>query len=106
MSWKIVRDDVAEWARSHGVSGQWRTCQFPIPSLRKKIFEEAGEYCENGSADELYDLRDVIDRLLELVDPDGVAEQRHFDKVARIGTFSKLIEWNPVPSDAVDKEIT
>jgi len=106
VSWKIVRDDVEKWAREHGVSGQWRTCQTPVSSLRKKIFEEAGEYAGNGSADELHDLRDVIDRLLELVDPNGVHEARHFDKVAQIGTFSKLTEWNPVPAEAVDKEIT
>lgn len=106
MGFKIVRDGLAEWAKGHGVSGQWRTCQFPVPALRKKIFEEAGEYCENGSAEELYDVRDVIDRLLQIVDPDGVAAARHFDKVARLGTFSQLIEWNPVPADAVDREIT
>lgn len=106
MSWKIVRDDVAEWARAHGVSGQWRTCQTPVSSLRKKIFEEAGEYAEELNPDELYDLRDVVNRLIELADPDGLAADRHLGKVARIGTFSQLIEWNPVPAEAENKEIT
>lgn len=105
MSWKIVRDNVAEWAASHGVSGQWRTCQNPVSSLRKKIFEEAGEYAEELSPDELYDLRDVVNRLIELTDPDGLAADRHLSKVTRLGTFSTLTEWNPVPADAEKAEI-
>lgn len=106
MSWKIVRDDVAEWAKAHGVSGQWRPCATPVSSLRKKIFEEAGEYAEDLSPDELYDLRDVVNRLIELVDPDGRAADRHLSKVARIGGFINLIEWNPVPAETENKEIT
>ena len=106
MGFKIVRDRVAEWAASHGVSGQWRTCKTPVASLRKKIFEEAGEYVEDGVADELYDLRDVVDRLIELVDPDRLAAVRHAGKVERLGSFSKLIEWNPVPAEVEHEEIT
>jgi predicted house-cleaning noncanonical NTP pyrophosphatase (MazG superfamily) len=105
MSWKIVRDRTGEWAQSHGVSGQWRRCRNPVSSLRKKIFEEAGEYIEDLTPDELYDLRDVVERLIELTDPDYLAGARHVEKVSRLGMFSQLIEWNPVPADAEKEEL-
>lgn len=43
MGWKMVRDGNEAWCRDHGVSGQWRTSPGPAASLRRKIFEEAGD---------------------------------------------------------------
>ena len=99
----MVRDNNEAWGRSHGVSGQWRTAPDPVSSLRKKIFEEAGEYAENMDAEELYDLRDVIDRLAYLVDPDQSAWHRHIEKVTKLGMFNSLIEWTPVPEAVIDE---
>ncbi len=98
MGWKIVRDHTEDWARANGVSGVWRKCRNPEASLRKKILEEAREYAEGAAVDELYDLRDVVDRLIELADPGGEAAARHARKVTRLGSFSKLTEWTPVPA--------
>lgn len=101
MGWKIVRDNNEAWCRAHGVSGQWRTCGTPVASLTKKLLEEAGEWAESGDPGELYDLADVLDRLLLLADPDGIAHRVHAAKLAEMGAFGRLVEWCPVPSSAV-----
>lgn len=103
MGWKIVRDGNEAWGRAHGVSGQWRGSPHPKTALLKKIFEEAGEYAESLDPEELYDLRDVIDRLVYLVDADGSAWKRHVEKAARLGMFNALVEWTPVPKDVIDE---
>jgi predicted house-cleaning noncanonical NTP pyrophosphatase (MazG superfamily) len=75
MSWKIVRDHNEPWCRAHGVSGQWRTSPDPVSALLRKLYEEAGEYAEHWDPAELYDLADVLDRLILLADPDFAALQ-------------------------------
>jgi hypothetical protein len=76
MSFKIVRDRNEAWCRANGVSGQWRTSPDPLSALLRKLFEELGEYAEAGDPAELYDLSDVLERLLVLTDPDGMERQR------------------------------
>jgi predicted house-cleaning noncanonical NTP pyrophosphatase (MazG superfamily) len=98
MGWKIVRDKNQEWSQAHGVSGQWRTCETPIYSLQKKLLEELGEYIESGNPDELYDIGDVLNRILKMEDPDREAEKIHIQKIAALGNFENLIEWSPLPS--------
>jgi predicted house-cleaning noncanonical NTP pyrophosphatase (MazG superfamily) len=98
MGWKIVRNGNEAWSRDHGVSGQWRVSADPVAALTKKLFEEAGEYTEHGSPDELYDLLDVVEELIRLKDPDGRALSRHTAKTRLQGEFSEHVEWNPVPS--------
>jgi predicted house-cleaning noncanonical NTP pyrophosphatase (MazG superfamily) len=105
MGFKIVRDYVEGWAREHGVSGVWRPCMTPVASLEKKLFEEAGEYTERCKPDELYDLRDVLDRLISIVDTNGQAAARHAIKVSRLGMFDRLIEWSPVPEEHQQEEM-
>src|SRR5262245_55225472 len=123
MGWKIVRDRQPGWCLRNGVSGQWRGSRDPggapgekggaavredggrdqargrdgVAALGKKIGEEYGEYVGDDQVDELYDLRDVIDRLIELSDPDGTGAKEHADKVAELGGFTDLTEWCPVP---------
>lgn len=98
MGWKLVRDFNEAWCRAHGVSGQWRTAPDPLSALLRKAFEEAGEYAEHREVAELFDLRDVVDRLISLADPHGAAEQAHADKITEMGLFEQLIEWCPVPA--------
>jgi predicted house-cleaning noncanonical NTP pyrophosphatase (MazG superfamily) len=97
MGWKIVRDKNEAWCRAHGLSGQWRRSPNPIGALAKKIGEEYGEYVGDGDAGELYDLLDVVERLIGLRDPDGAVALEHKRKVAELGAFDDLIEWTPVP---------
>lgn len=97
MGWKIVRDHNETWARAHGISGQWRTCVSPVASLTKKLLEEAGEWAEDGDPAELYDLLDVLDRLISLADMDGAGRQAHAAKLHEMGAFDRLTEWCPVP---------
>lgn len=117
MGWKIVRDRNEEWCRAHGVSGQWRTSPDPVAALRKKIFEEIGEYAEHHNPGELYDLLDVIQALIALngrtvlrglllygvkalialKDPDGAFGREHAAKAAEMGGFTRYVEWCPVP---------
>jgi hypothetical protein len=121
VGWKTVRNDVERWARAHGVSGEWRKCANPAASLRKKFFEELGEFLEDFEIAELCDLRDVLEELarvtgpagklfatmaggaadlaIRIADPAGEARRRHEEKVARMGTFSEHIEWTPVPAE-------
>ena len=97
MGWKLVRDRNEEWCRANGVSGQWRTSPDPQAALRKKIFEEAGEYAEHCDPAELYDLLDVIRALIRLADPSGEYGHHHGTKIAEMGGFDRFTEWCPVP---------
>lgn len=96
-SWKLVRDLNEDFCRANGVSGQWRTSPDPASALLRKIFEEAGEYAEHRDPGELYDLLDVVQTLIDLTDSDLEAHYAHQAKVARMGGFVDLVEWNPVP---------
>lgn len=98
MGWKLVRDFNEQWCRANGVSGQWRISPDPVSALLRKIFEEAGEYAEYRDPAELFDLRDVVDRLIDLADPGGLAELAHADKITEQGLFERLAEWTPVPA--------
>jgi hypothetical protein len=71
MSFKMVRDRNEAWCRANGVPGQWRTSPDPLAALLRKLFEELGEYAEAWDPAELYDLSDLLERLLVLTDPDG-----------------------------------
>ena len=102
MGWKLVRDKNEKWCRAHGISGQWRTSPSPVDALRRKIFEEVGEYTEIHDPAELYDLLDVVLMLIELEDPDGEARRVHSAKIAELGGFGRFIEWTPVPASAQD----
>jgi hypothetical protein len=108
MGFKMVRDRQPDWCRLHGLSGQWRSSPDPVGSLAQKLGEEYGEFVgeqhvhgDGAGAGELYDLRDALDRLIGLVDPDGAAAGAHRAKVAELGEFDFLIEWSPVPEGAV-----
>ena len=99
MGWKLVRDLNEAWCRPHGVSGQWRTSPDPRAALRRKIFEEAGEYAEHGDPAELYDLLNVVQALIDMEDPDGTLNAQHAAKVALLGGFTQFVEWTPVPAE-------
>lgn len=97
MGWKIVRDNQEFWSKAHGVSGQWRKSVTPIDGLSKKLFEEAAEFVEALDPGELYDLRDVVDELISRLDATGEHAADHEVKTARLGTFTRCVEWSPVP---------
>jgi hypothetical protein len=103
MGWKLVRDFNEQWCRANGVSGQWRTAPDPQSALLRKIFEGAGEYAEHRDVAELFDLRDVVDKLIELADPDDAAGHAHADKITEMGLFERLVEWCPVPAKEGDR---
>ena len=100
MGWKLVRDRNEVWCRANGVSGQWRTSPDPRAALRKKIFEEAGEYAEHCDPAELYDLLDVVLALARLEDPAGDYARQHMAKITEMGGFDRFTEWCPVPPQA------
>lgn len=100
MGWKIVRDNDPEHVPALGVSGQWRPSADPIGGLTKKLCEEVGEFAEARDPAELYDLFDVVNELIQRLDPQGVHFNDYMDKVARRGRFHKCIEWCPVPAEA------
>ena len=96
MGWKIVRD----WNQkmcSGFVSGQWRISPDPVSALTKKLGEEYGEFCENRDPGELYDLLDVVNELISLLDADDAACAAHLGKVRIVGMFSDHVEWHPNP---------
>lgn len=104
MGWKIVRDKNEAWCRTHGLSGQWRPSPDPVAALAKKIGEEYGEYVGDREVGELYDLLDVVERLVTLVDPKGFHGAQHQIKIAELGGFEDLVEWTPVPAEPVDPQ--
>ena len=97
MGWKVVRDNNPAICAQHGVSGSWRVSKDPIRGLTRKLFEEAAEFAEYFDPGELYDLRDVLNELIMLTDPDGVARAEHVKKIARNGLFATHLEWHPHP---------
>jgi predicted house-cleaning noncanonical NTP pyrophosphatase (MazG superfamily) len=71
MGYKLVRDGQRPWCEANGVSGQWRVSPRPARALLRKLFEEYGEYVETFDRGELFDIRDVLRRLISLRDPSG-----------------------------------
>jgi len=108
LSWKLVRDNIKNWASTHGVSGTYRQASLEEykQALQRKLAEELAEYYERLDAGELYDLQDVLATLIPVADPDKKAWQRHVAKTDRLGMFGDRIMWNPVPADYVKDEIT
>ena len=96
MGWKMVRDRHQERLESV-ISGSWRTSPDPVSSLIKKAGEEYSELAENRDPGELYDMLDVIEELIFLLDPDGKHEEEHLVKVRCIGQFGDHVEWHPNP---------
>src|SRR5260370_7374247 len=79
------------------ISGQWRISPDPVGALVKKLGEEYGELAEDRDPSELFDIRDVLEELIRILDPDGKAAARHAVKVKHMGIFSRHLEWHPNP---------
>jgi len=96
MGWKTVRDKHRDLLDGL-ISGCWRTAPDPVSSLIKKVGEEYSELVENRDPGELYDLLDVLNELIVLMDPHLAAAQAHEQKQERMGFFVTHLEWHPLP---------
>jgi predicted house-cleaning noncanonical NTP pyrophosphatase (MazG superfamily) len=96
MGYKMVRDNHQELLGEH-LSGQWRVSPDPVSALVKKLGEEYSELAESRDPGELYDVRDVLEELITLLDPDRSAERKHDIKMSHLGRFSDHVEWHPNP---------
>lgn len=96
MGYKMVRD-LHQKVLGDQISGIWRTSPDPVSSLVKKLGEEYSELTENRDPSELYDILDVLEELMVLLDPGGDAAQRHDLKAERMGRFENHVEWHPNP---------
>ena len=96
MGYKMVRDRHRE-VLERVISGAWRTSPDPVSSLIKKVGEEYSELVENRDPGELYDLLDVLNELVILMDPHLEAAEKHAAKQERMGFFVKHLEWHPLP---------
>jgi predicted house-cleaning noncanonical NTP pyrophosphatase (MazG superfamily) len=94
MSFKMVRDRHQEILQDK-ISGQWRISPDPVSSLLKKLGEEYGELIGERNPAELYDVLDVLDELISLMDPGLALGLAHQDKLDRFGDFSSHLEWHP-----------
>jgi len=94
VGYKIVRDNHRKLLEGV-ISGTWRTSPNPIGALVRKLGEEYSELCENRDPGELYDIQDVLDELMVLLDPDCEHADRHAVKVNRLGLFGDHLEWHP-----------
>ena len=97
MGWKMVRDKHQQVLGSV-ISGQWRISPDPVASLVSKLGEEYGELAPHRDPAELYDIRDALDELIVLLDPDQSYLRAHDIKVARLGMFTTHLEWHPNPA--------
>lgn len=97
MGYKMVRDNHQKILAEH-ISGEWRTAPDPVSSLVKKLGEEYSELAEDRNPAELYDIEDVLDELMVLLDPHGEAARKHDIKAARMGRFGSHLEWHPNPN--------
>lgn len=96
MGWKMVRD-LHQKVLGDQISGVWRTSPDPVSSLVKKLGEEYSELTENRDPMELYDILDVLEELMALLDPGGAAALKHEIKAERMGRFGYHVEWHPNP---------
>lgn len=96
MSWKLVRDRHKERLESV-ISGSWRVAADPVSVLVTKLGEEYGEFASDRDPSELYDLLDVLDELVALLDPHLEYAMEHELKTERLGRFSSHLEWHPNP---------
>lgn len=106
MGWKLVRDRNEAWSRAHGISGQWRTCQDPVPALGKKVLEEIGEWHEHYDPDELCDILDVLDEMIRLADAPGAGPVSAFIPGTLLETIGPWFTcsqaaWNVPAADAL-----
>lgn len=102
MGWKMVRDRAEEAARPEGVSGIWREedrSEEVIRALGRKLIEESSEFIENYDPEELYDLQDVLQELIWLLDAHGKAGAKHDRKVRQQGRFRNHVMWSPNPNE-------
>lgn len=95
MGWKTVRDAHQERWSQVSPRDHWRVAPDPVSSLLKKLGEEYGELVEARDPAELYDLIDVLDELIALMDPDLIFGLGHQDKLDLMGGFSSHLEWHP-----------
>lgn len=95
MGYKMVRDRHRQQLEGV-ISGTWRDSPDPVSSLLKKLGEEYSELVENRDPAELYDIQDVLDELMMLLDPDGKHGEEHGFKAESMGFFQHHIEWHPL----------
>lgn len=96
VGYKMVRDLHKKKLESV-ISGSWRTAPDPVSSLIKKLGEEYSELCEDRDPGELYDIMDVVQELIVLLDGGGACRKAHVQKVLRLGLFGDHLEWHPNP---------
>ncbi len=89
---KLVRDKIPELLDKKGVSYEKRiaTPDEYKQELIKKLLEEAGEFAEEGSAEELADVLEVVSALKQLSEYENV-EQLREQKRREKGGFEKRI---------------
>lgn len=92
----MVRDKHRELFHDQ-LSGGWRTSPDPVASLITKLGEEYGEFAGSHDPAELFDLMDVLEELICLLDPHLVYALEHEVKTERLGRFGTHLEWSPVP---------
>jgi predicted house-cleaning noncanonical NTP pyrophosphatase (MazG superfamily) len=97
MGYKMVRDNHQKVLEGQ-ISGTWRIAPDPVSSLVKKLGEEYSELAEDRDPAELYDIEDVLEELMVLLDPHGEAARQHEVKAARMGRFDNHVEWHPNPN--------
>ncbi len=89
---KLVRDKIPDILDQKGISYEKRIAspqEYKI-ELAKKLHEEAGEFAEDGSAEELADVLEVIEALRKLPEYANVEELR-IRKVKDRGAFDQRI---------------
>lgn len=96
MGWKMVRDRNQEHLEGV-ISGAWRNSPDPIGALVAKLGEEYGEFSNMFDPTELYDMLDILNELIILLDPDAAHYRGHHEKVEKFGLFSNHQEWCPMP---------
>ncbi len=96
MGWKIVRDRHRERLEDL-ISGSWRISPDPVSMLVAKLGEEYGEFSADRDPAELFDLLDVVDELICLLDPHLAYALEHEVKVEKLGRFGTHLEWHPNP---------
>jgi hypothetical protein len=111
-------EEYGEWVHSHDPGELWdlsdviaRLIEFALPRAAflhdetaviseplPDLLSALGKWADTHNIVALYHARDHVSRLLAEADPYSDALAKHSAKVAEMGRFEDLIEWNPVPA--------
>ena len=104
---KLVRDKIVENIKNSGRNPSYRIIDNEeyLKELNKKLLEEAHEFVEENSIEELADVFEVIESIIKIKNI-NIEEVRKYNKIKKEknGSFDKKIYLINVEQDNIDEK--